>query len=158
MDLSRQIMSLLLNILSRLVITFLPRSTCLLTSWLQSPCTVILEPTTIKWGLERLNNLSKVTQQTEKKIGPVRKGTRGQIVLRGREEGWWEKRIGTRVNSKILAEELIINSNNQYLLGLFMIPHEGDDTTSILLVGFLSPREEQQPTQQYATSNGVSVA
>ena len=62
------------------------------------------------------------------------------------------------MNSKISAEELINNSNNQYLLGLFMIPHEGDDSTSILLVGFLSLREEQQPTQQYATSNGVSVA
>ena len=39
-----KIMSLLLNILSRLVITFLPRSKRLLTSWLQSPSAVILEP------------------------------------------------------------------------------------------------------------------
>ena len=36
--------SLLLNMLSRLVITFLPRSKCLLISWLQSPSAVILEP------------------------------------------------------------------------------------------------------------------
>ena len=36
-------MSLLLNILSRLVIIFLPRSKCLLISWLQSPSAVILE-------------------------------------------------------------------------------------------------------------------
>ena len=41
-------MSLLLNILSRLVITLLPRSKCLLTSWLQSPSAVILEPQKIK--------------------------------------------------------------------------------------------------------------
>ena len=39
-----KVMSLLLNILSRLVITFLPRSKCLLISWLQSPSEVILEP------------------------------------------------------------------------------------------------------------------
>ena len=39
-----KVMSLLLNILSRLVITFLPRSKRLLISWLQSPSTVILEP------------------------------------------------------------------------------------------------------------------
>ena len=39
-----KVMSLLLNMLSRLVITFLPRSTCLLISWLQSPSAVILEP------------------------------------------------------------------------------------------------------------------
>ena len=39
-----RVMSLLLNILSRLVITFLPRSKCLLISWLQSPSAVILEP------------------------------------------------------------------------------------------------------------------
>ena len=39
-----KVMSLLLNILSRLVITFLPRSKYLLISWLQSPSAVILEP------------------------------------------------------------------------------------------------------------------
>ena len=39
-----QVMSLLFNMLSRLVITFLPRSKHLLTSWLQSPSAVILEP------------------------------------------------------------------------------------------------------------------
>ena len=39
-----KVMSLLLNMLSRLVITFLPRSICLLISWLQSPSAVILEP------------------------------------------------------------------------------------------------------------------
>ena len=43
-----KIMSLLLNMLSRLVITFLPRSKCLLISWLQSPSAVILEPQKIK--------------------------------------------------------------------------------------------------------------
>ena len=41
-----KVMSLLLNMLSRLVITFLPRSKRLLISWLQSPSTVILEPIT----------------------------------------------------------------------------------------------------------------
>ena len=39
-----KVMSLLFNMLSRLVITFLPRSTCLLISWLQSPLAVIMEP------------------------------------------------------------------------------------------------------------------
>ena len=39
-----KVISLLFNMLSRLVITFLPRSKCLLISWLQSPCAVILEP------------------------------------------------------------------------------------------------------------------
>ena len=39
-----KVMSLLLNMLSRLVITFLPRSKCLLITWLQSPSAVILEP------------------------------------------------------------------------------------------------------------------
>ena len=39
-----KVISLLLNMLSRLVITFLPRSKCLLISWLQSPSAVILEP------------------------------------------------------------------------------------------------------------------
>ena len=43
-----KLMPLFLNMLSRLVIVFLPRSKCLLISWLQSPSTVILEPPKIK--------------------------------------------------------------------------------------------------------------
>ena len=43
-----KVMSLLLNMLSRLVITFLPRSKRLLISWLQSPSAVILESPKIK--------------------------------------------------------------------------------------------------------------
>ena len=43
-----KVMSLLFNMLSRLVMTFLPRSKCLLISWLQSPSAVILKPPKIK--------------------------------------------------------------------------------------------------------------
>ena len=43
-----KVMSLLFNMLSRLVITFLPRSKGLLISWLQSPSAVILKPPKIK--------------------------------------------------------------------------------------------------------------
>ena len=43
-----KVMSLLFNMLSRLVIAFLPRSKCFLISWLQSPSAVILEPPKIK--------------------------------------------------------------------------------------------------------------
>ena len=39
-----KVMSLLFNMLSRLIITFLPRSKCLLISWLQSTSAVVLEP------------------------------------------------------------------------------------------------------------------
>ena len=43
-----KVMSLLFNMLSRLVIAFLPRNKCLFISWLQSPSAVILEPRKIK--------------------------------------------------------------------------------------------------------------
>ena len=43
-----KVMSLLFNMLSRFVIAFLPRSRCLLISWLQLPSAVILEPQKIK--------------------------------------------------------------------------------------------------------------
>ena len=39
-----KVMSLLFNMMYRLVLAFLPRSKCLLISWLQSPSAVILEP------------------------------------------------------------------------------------------------------------------
>ena len=43
-----KVMSLLFNMLSRLVIAFLPKSKRLLISWLQSPSAVILEPRKVK--------------------------------------------------------------------------------------------------------------
>ena len=43
-----KVMSLLFNMLSRLVTAYLPRSKCLLISWLQSPSAMILEPKKIK--------------------------------------------------------------------------------------------------------------
>ena len=43
-----KVMSLLFNMLSRLVITFLPKSKCLLISWMQSPSAVIVEAKKIK--------------------------------------------------------------------------------------------------------------
>ena len=43
-----KVMSLLFNMLSRLIIAFLPRSKCLLISWLQSPSAMILQPKEIK--------------------------------------------------------------------------------------------------------------
>ena len=43
-----EVMSLLFNTLSRFVIAFLPRSKCLLISWLQSLSTVIFEPRKVK--------------------------------------------------------------------------------------------------------------
>ena len=45
-----KVMSLLLNMLFMLVVTFLPRSNCLLISWLQSPSAMILEPKKVKSG------------------------------------------------------------------------------------------------------------
>ena len=48
-----KVMSLLFNMLSRLVIAFLPRSKRLLMSWLQSPSTVILEPPPNKRSMQR---------------------------------------------------------------------------------------------------------
>ena len=44
-----KVMSVLFNMLSRLVIAFLPRSKCLLISWLQSPSAVIFESKKIKY-------------------------------------------------------------------------------------------------------------
>ena len=54
-----KVMSLFLNMLSRLIITFLPRSKCLLISWLQSPSVVILEPKKIKPVTENICYIKK---------------------------------------------------------------------------------------------------
>ena len=56
-----QVMSLLFNTLSRFVIAFLPRSKCLLISWLQSLFAVILEPKQIRlWKWKKVKSLSHV--------------------------------------------------------------------------------------------------
>ena len=57
-----KVMSLLYNMLSRLVITFLPRSKRLLISWLQSPSAVILEPQNIKSVIVSLSIFHEVTR------------------------------------------------------------------------------------------------
>ena len=57
-----KVMSLLYNMLSRLVIAILPRSKCLLISWLQSPTAVILEPKKIKSVSVFLSICHKVTE------------------------------------------------------------------------------------------------
>ena len=59
-----KVMSLLFNMLFRLIITFLPRSKRLLISWLQSPSAVILEPPKIKSNTVSLSNCHEV-------MGPV---------------------------------------------------------------------------------------
>ena len=53
-----KVVSLLFNMLSRLVIAFLPRSKHLLISWLQSPSAVILEPKKIKSATVSIVSLS----------------------------------------------------------------------------------------------------
>ena len=53
-----KVMSLLFNMLSRFVITFLLRSKCLLISWLQSLSAVILEPKKIKSDIVSIVSLS----------------------------------------------------------------------------------------------------
>ena len=63
-----KVMSLLFNMLSRLVITFLPRSKCLLISWLQSPSAVILEPRKIK--SVTVSTVSPSICQLPKVMGP----------------------------------------------------------------------------------------
>ena len=60
-----KIMSLLFNMLSRLVITFLPRSKHLLISWLQSPSAVILEPRKIKSATVSIVSPSKVIREMQ---------------------------------------------------------------------------------------------
>ena len=55
-----KVMSLLFNVLSSWVITFLPRSKHLLISWLQSPSAVILEPPKIKSATVSLSICNKV--------------------------------------------------------------------------------------------------
>ena len=65
MDFVGKVMSLLLYMLSRLVITFFPRSKGLLISWLQSPSAVILEPPKIK-----SDTVSTVSHYFQEVMGP----------------------------------------------------------------------------------------
>ena len=70
-----KLMSLLFNMLSRLVITFLPRSKCLLISWLQSPFAVILETTA-------LSNSMKLWAM------PCRAAQEGRVMVESSDKMW----------------------------------------------------------------------
>ena len=67
-----KVMSLLFNILSGLVLTFIPRSKRLLISWLQSPFAVILEPRKIKSATVILFNIIKIIILFKKRIHPFK--------------------------------------------------------------------------------------
>ena len=58
-----KVVSLLFNMLSRLVITVLPRSKRLLISWLQSPSTVILEPVEVRNRFKGLDLIDRVPDE-----------------------------------------------------------------------------------------------
>ena len=63
-----KVMSLIFNILSRLVIAFLPRSKCLLISWLQSPSTVMLRALLlVKYAKESIIYMRNL-KQTHKNV------------------------------------------------------------------------------------------
>ena len=66
-----KVMSLLFNMLSRLVITFLPRSKRLLISWLQSPSVVILEPKNHKCITLQFQRLKIQNQHTSRATHPL---------------------------------------------------------------------------------------
>ena len=64
-----KVMSLLCNMLSRFGTAFLPRSKCLLTSWLQSPSSVILEPKKIKYAtVSNFSHLFAMNDGTDARI------------------------------------------------------------------------------------------
>ena len=65
-----KVMSLLFNMLSRLVINFLPRSKHLLISWLQSPFSVTLEPTPPKKNRESMSLFHCFLSICHEVIGP----------------------------------------------------------------------------------------
>ena len=70
-------MSLLLNMLSRFVITFLPKSKRLLFSWLQSPSTVILEAPQIKTDtVSPFISQARVQQYVNRELPDVQAGFR----------------------------------------------------------------------------------
>ena len=71
-----KVTSLLFNMLSSLVITFLPRSKCLLISWLQSPSAVVLEPPQNKEILKILKIIDSVYIKVQGEEGTV-KGEKG---------------------------------------------------------------------------------
>ena len=64
-----KVMSLVSNMLYRLVITFLPRSKRLLISWLQSPSAVILEPKKIKLELTPKTDVPFILEGRNDKVG-----------------------------------------------------------------------------------------
>ena len=80
-----QVVSLLFNMLSRLVITFLPRSKHLLISWRQSPSAVILEPPKIK--SDTVSTVSPSICQIPPKPAHC---SRSVVNWKGSEAGGWE--------------------------------------------------------------------
>ena len=105
-----KVTSLLFNMLSRLVITFLPKSKCLLISWLQSPSRVILEP-------KKINSL---VAQMVKRL-PTMKDTWVQSLG---QEDLLEKGMVT-LSSILASPPPKKRGSKKYLLGATPHPRRG---------------------------------
>ena len=92
-----KVMSLLFNMLSRFVIAFLPRSKSLLTSWLQSPSAMILEPKKIKFVTVSIVSPSICHEGRSINSGPFQKPLQEKMVAWARkaelDKGAFEKSI-----------------------------------------------------------------
>ena len=100
-----KVMSLLFNMLSRLVIAFLSRSKCLSISCLQSPSVVILEPPKIKfplffhlfamkrWDLMPWSWFSECWALSQLFHSPLSLSSRGSLVLHFLPQGWCHLRF-----------------------------------------------------------------
>ena len=103
-----KVMSLLLNILSRLVITFLPRSKCLLISWLQSPSAVILEPQKIK-----SDTVSTVREKSVCRSGNLYAGQEATVRTGHGTTDWFQ--IGKGVCQGCILSPCLLNLYAEYI-------------------------------------------
>ena len=103
-------MSLLFNMLSRLVITFLPRSKHLLISWLQSPSAVILEPKYATGDQWRNNSRKNEGMEPKKKQYPVADVTGDRSKVRFCKEqyciGTWNVRSMNQGKLEVVKHEM----------------------------------------------------
>ena len=148
-----KVMSLLLNMLSRLVLTFLPRSKHLLISWLQSTSAVILEPPKIKLcaqyimrntGLEEPQAGIKIVRRN---INNLRYADDTTLMAESEEE---LKRLLMKVKEESEKVGLKLNFQKTKIMPLwshhFMGNRLGNSGNSVRLFFFLAPKSLQMVT------------
>ena len=139
-----EVMSLFFNMLSKFVRAFLPRSKCLLISWLQSPSAVILEPNKIKLKQTKTKTKTMACGSITSWQIDGKQWKQWETLFLGAPKSLWEKAMAPLSSTVARKIPRMEEPGRLQSMGSLRVRH--DWVTSLWLSTFMHWRRKWQPT------------